>query len=220
MTITPHEVRFDIQQGCATKRVVGATNSSCAATVRISRDPASAVRRSSPCTAEPAASSAVTALPVAEAMEQEQRGDRIAGAVHRHRQARRAQQMELSPLAHQQIEMIARRVLGLQAGQQHAAQSVGTHRGGKPRRPPSFASLQRAAVEAGQPLQLEPVGRGDVGLRQGMVAQEFLDALAHIDAFLDIADHRIAAIDRARVRLAARGSTACRIASPMPASPM
>ena len=31
-TITPHEVRFGIQQGCAAKRMVGATNSSCAAT--------------------------------------------------------------------------------------------------------------------------------------------------------------------------------------------
>ena len=35
-----------------------------------------------------------------------------------------------------------------------------------------------------------------------MVAQELLDAFAHIDAFLDIADHRVAAIDRAWVRLA------------------
>src|SRR5579863_3158048 len=52
------------QHGCAAKRVVGATNSCCAATVRISREPASAVRRSSPCTADPDSSSAFTALPV------------------------------------------------------------------------------------------------------------------------------------------------------------
>ena len=97
--------------------------------------------------------------------------------------------------------MIARRVLGLQAGQQHAAQAVGTHRGGQPCH--RLLRLgQRAAVDAGQPLQLEAVGRRDVGVRQRMVAQEFLDAFAHIDAFLNIADHRIAAIDRARVRLA------------------
>ena len=38
-----------------------------------------------------------------------------------------------------------------------------------------------------------------------MVAQEFLDAFAHVDAFLDIADHRIAAIDRPWVRFAHAG---------------
>ena len=32
-----------------------------------------------------------------DAMEQEQRGDRVAGAVHRHRQARRAQQVKVVP---------------------------------------------------------------------------------------------------------------------------
>ena len=36
VTITPHEIRFVIQQGCATNRVVGSTNSCCAATVMIS----------------------------------------------------------------------------------------------------------------------------------------------------------------------------------------
>ncbi len=52
------------QQTAARNTVDGATNSSCAAINAISRDPISAVRRSTPCTEDPAASSAATALPV------------------------------------------------------------------------------------------------------------------------------------------------------------
>src|SRR5579872_4135499 len=62
-----------------------------------------------------------------ETVEQEQGCDRIAGAVHGNRQAGRAQQVELIPLACQQIEVVSRCMFSLQAGQQHAAQSVRTH---------------------------------------------------------------------------------------------
>ena len=69
-------------------------------------------------------------------------------------------------LAHHHVEVIARRCPVFQAGQQHAARSV------RPQRWSSVAVTACLRVRgvrnpAGQPLQFEPVGRRDVGLRQG-----------------------------------------------------
>ncbi len=134
-------------------------------------------------------------------MEQEQGSDRITGAVHRDGQAGRAQEVEPTVLRDQQIHVIAGRQLGFEAGQQHAPQPVRTHGAGKALGGLLGAS-QRAAVDTGQTFQFEPIGGGDIRLRQGVVAQELLDALPHVDAFLQVADHRIAAVDRSRVLLA------------------
>ena len=67
------------------------------------------------------------------------------------------------------------------------------------RRPPPWPPPAWRSRRPGQPFQLELVGRGDIGQRQGAVAEEFRDAGADIDAGPDIADHRVAAPQRRRV---------------------
>ena len=67
----------------------GATISSCAAISSISREPAAAVRRSTPWIALPAAAIAAAGAAGAQEVKQEQRRDRVAGAARRDRQQRR-----------------------------------------------------------------------------------------------------------------------------------
>ncbi len=56
--------------------------------------------------------------------------------------------------------------------------------------------VERLDLAAGQMLQLEMVGRDQVGRRQGAVPEEGVDARLHVDAGVDVAQHRIAAPDR------------------------
>ena len=61
-------------------------------------------------------------------------------------------------------------------------------------RPPR--RLQVAAALAGQPFELEGVGRRDGRQRQGAVAEEFADPRGDVAPAPDVADDRIAGVNR------------------------
>ncbi len=64
-------------------------------------------------------------------MEQEQRGDGIAGAVDLKRKKGRAEEVEASRLGDQHVEAVRRGFGGAQAGQQHDAGSARMQHGGE-----------------------------------------------------------------------------------------
>ena len=150
------------------RSALGATNSSCAATVSSSRDPASAVRRSTPWIEAAARSSADAGAAGAQPVEQEQRGDGIARAVDRDRQQRRAHPPGLAAFRRQQVERRRRRLRRAQRGQQHAARPAGL----QIRRSAALASASVAMRRPVSHSSLELVGRGDIGQRQRAVAEE------------------------------------------------
>ena len=59
--------------------------------------------------------------------------------------------------------------------------------------------VERARLAAGEEVELEVVGRDDVGLRHDGVAHELRDPGPHEHAAPDVAHHRVAAVDRVRV---------------------
>jgi hypothetical protein len=96
---------------------------------------------------------------------QEERRDRVAGAVDGDVEARGAHPVVPAALGGQQVDRVVGGVVGDR-----------------------------------QQVELEVVGRDDVGGRDGDVAQELLDAGAHEHAAADVADHRVAAVDGVGVR--------------------
>ena len=63
----------------------------------------------------------------------------------------------------------------------------------------SRTAAQRLRLAACDVIELELVGRDDIGRRHRLVAHELGNALAHENAAADVADHRVAAIARGRI---------------------
>ena len=76
-----------------------------------------------------------------------------------------------------------------------------TSRGPRSRTASTAASTSSSVVvvRAGEEVELEVVGREDVGLRDHGVAHELGDPGPHEHAAADVAHHRVAAVDRGRV---------------------
>ena len=176
---------------------LGLTNSSCASISRISREPASAVRLSTPNTEDAARDSASAADPRAQIMREEQRRDGVARAVDRDRQLRRAHAEAAGRIGGDQIDRIVRRLVGVQRGHQDR---------------PSARARARASIAASA-SRARRAGRGrtdrsssnwfGVTMSAAGTACSRMNsgnAGPHEHAAPDIADHRIAAIARARVR--------------------
>ena len=87
-----------------------------------------------------------------------------------------------------------RRLVGLQGCHQNCARSEIMHRLNRVAR-----LAQRPAGAPAEVIQLELVGRDDIGGRHRLVPHEFRNALAYENAAANIADHRIAAIFRTRI---------------------
>jgi hypothetical protein len=98
-------------------------------------------------------------------------------------------------VAGEQVDRVRRRLGGVERGDKHGARSARAqnfHRGERRR--------ERRTPLPAQTLQLELVGRDNVGRRQRALAQELGNAGAHVFARAYVADHRVAAVARVRVR--------------------
>ena len=154
--IDPYETHWIIPAGGGSpvnrfgsrNRVEGVTNSSCAATVRISREPASAVRRSRPNDRGARRLHRRHRAAGTQPVEQEQRGDRVARAVDVERQQGRAQPVERAGLGRQQVDRNRPASPRSQAGQQHAARPLGRIRACSA----ATACLARASVAQPRPV--------------------------------------------------------------------
>ena len=131
-------------------------------------------------------------------MEQEERGDGVAGAVDRQRQPRGAQRVQPVRAGAEQVETVRRRLPRAQAGDQNQARPRVAHaRAQRQRR--LRGRLRGGAVQPRQAAQLELVGREYVAGRHRLAREEPGDAGAHVHARPVIADHRVATPQRRRV---------------------
>ena len=124
-------------------------------------------------------------------MVEEQRGEEVARAIHGDRQFRRAEPPEAAIVAGQNVERVGRRIVERQRFGDDDTRSACAQRPDRRRR---LAEVFHR--RAGQPFQLEGVGRRDRRQRQGAVAEEFGDARGDISAAPDVADDRIAGVGR------------------------
>ena len=124
-------------------------------------------------------------------LKKEQGGDSVARPVHRDRQVRRAQPETPGAVGGEEIDAIRRRFLRVQRGHENHPRAERMQRIDRPQN-----VCQRLGRTAGKLIELEMIGRDDVGRRDGARFHEGGDVLMHEHAAADIADHRIAAIAR------------------------
>ena len=192
----------------------GATNSSWAATSRISRDPASSVALQQPEHRGGGAGQRVARGAGVEPVGEEQRRDRVAGAVDRDVELRRPHAVVPAALGGEQVDGVVRGVVGDQRRGQHHARAERLDGGDGVRH-----LGDRAGRRPGEQVELEVVGRHEVGRGDGDVAHQLLDARPDEHPAADVADHRVAAVDgggigRAHLRHARRRRRARRRPSP------
>ena len=127
-------------------------------------------------------------------MREEQRRDGVARPVDAERQLRRAQPEAAAVVGRQQVDGVVRRLRGVQRRDQNGAGPETVH--GFER----IARLRRrAGLAAGEIVELELVGRDDIGGRHRLGSHELRNAGTHKNTAPDVADHRIAAIARGRI---------------------
>ncbi len=180
-----------------TSNVIGGSAiASCAATSWISRVPAAMVFSRMAKTEDVVRASAVSAEPVAAQVGEVERGGHVAAAVGRDRQQRGLDRPGAVVGDREHVEATLGDVAVQDAGDQQVARAaVADLVGG------GQDVGEGAGLAAGEEVELEVVGREDVGLRHHGVAHELRDPGPHEHPATDVAHHRVAAVDRVRVEL-------------------